>query len=452
VNRFKLSRRTLLRGAGAAIALPVLDAMLTDGGLYHGRAGAAASAPPVRLVTYFWPNGPRLGLWAPTTVGEIRHEHLNACNKQAFAPVAGKPDVLPHMTFITGVGSKIWLSGHSCAMMAAGDGTTDDHNNFGNWPTGETIDQIAAAKLGGSSRMSSLVLSGSDGTTGNDIGFCAISWKAGRAVAQYRDPKQVFKALFGDGAVAPAGSPAAAAAAERAAKRRKSVLDFVKADGARLNARLGAADKERVDEHLSSIRELEKQIFAPASGGAAGSACGTLVASDFAPRNLGNNFQASDREPVLARLLVMALKCEVTRVASYMLDNASGQKAYPGSPGGDHNLSHDAADDVIVTRTNVKLGYFAEFLRQAAAVKEGDRTLLDNMIVYCNSEVQDGKTHGRDKLPIILAGGAGGQLKGGRHLKFDGGVLNDVLSSVLNYAGVPTGKFGSVGTGPLPGV
>jgi hypothetical protein len=438
MNRSRMSRRTLLRGTGTAIALPLLEAMSPR---------RAHAAPPVRLVTWFWPNGTRASKWAPTATGSITASNLNACNK-VFGPEGGKRDLVPYLTFVSGIGSRLWRSGHSCAMMAAGDGGTDEHNNQGNWPTTATIDQICAERLGQGTRVPSLVMNATHG--GGTPGGAYLSWKDGsRPVLPHRAPLPVFALLFGAGAGAPATDTAAI---ERLAKRRKSVLDFVKADAQRVGARLGAADRARVDEHLQTLRELEKQIFATAQPGSAGVAsCGAPAQTGFDGR-LANGY-ASDREPLLLRLVALAYKCDLTRYASFMLDHAGGQKQYPGARAhGDHDMSHNGSDDDVVTVTNVKLGYLAAFLRELADTPEGDRTLLDNVIVYSTSDVDDGQKHGRSRLPTLLAGRAGGALKGGRHLTYSGPTLNDVMASVLTYAGVPTGKLGPAGTGPLPGL
>jgi hypothetical protein len=336
------------------------------------------------------------------------------------------------------------------AMFAAGDG--DQRSGYGNWPTTATIDQVVASKFGKETRFPSLVLSA--GWEAGPTARINISWQEGqRPITPIYNPTTLFKQMFG-GAMPPAGTPAAGGTdTARAAARRKSILDAVKEDGARLLARVGAEDKSRVQEHLEAIRGLEKEIADAKMTPAGGASCSAPPSTEFDRGILKSNLEASDREPLLIKLLVMAVKCDLSRYGSFMLDNASGQKSYPaaGSPGGDHDLSHGAPDDVIVKRTNVKLAYLASALRQLAALKEGDRPLLDNVIIYSNSEVFDGALHSRDHMPIIVAGGGGGRLKGGRYLRFERKPLNDLFSSLLSYAGVPTQRFGRIGDGPLAG-
>jgi hypothetical protein len=438
--RLRLSRRTLLRGAGVAIGLPVLDAMLTDRGLFHGRAQAA---PPVRLVTFFWANGPRGSKWAPSAVGALDASTLGPCMRDAFAPVAGKPDVLPYINVVTGLGADdTWKSGHSCAMMACGYGGGDDHNNFGNWPTAASIDQILAAKLGTTTRLPSLAVTPYKPYT--DLpGWAYLSWKdGGKPIPPYRSPKDVWALLVGPGAGAAAGDPGAAA---RAASRRKTLLDFIADDTKRLQARLGAADRARVDEHLASIAELERLLTAPAA--APGAGCSAPADPTGLPA-----------DEAFLKLIALAFRCDYTRYASFMLDTASGQRTFPADPtGGDHDLSHNADDDRIVKRTNIKLGYLASLMRDLASTPEGNGTLLDNSLIYCCSDVVDGKTHGREPsaaasgMAVVVGGRAGGALKAGRHLGFPKRRLTDLMSSLLTYGGVPTDKYGPNGAGPLPG-
>ena len=187
--RFKLGRRALLKGAGIGVALPLLDAMVTDRGFLHGTA-RAQTATPVRLVTFFWANGPRGSRWAPSQVGALSAGTLSASMSQAFAPVAGRPDIIPYLNVVTGLGAAdIWRSGHSCAMMACGYGTTDDHNNYGNWPTAASIDQLLADRFGSATRFPSLALSAPPTAYQTQPGWSYISWTAAaRGIPPSRDP------------------------------------------------------------------------------------------------------------------------------------------------------------------------------------------------------------------------------------------------------------------------
>ena len=464
---FKLGRRALLKGAGIGVALPLLDAMMTDRGLLHGTA-RAQSATPVRLVTFFWANGPRGSRWAPTQVGALSAGTLNSCMSQAFAPAAGRPDIIPYLNVVTGLGAMdVWRSGHGCAMMACGYGTTDDHNDYGNWPTAASIDQLLADRFGSATRFPSLALSAPPTAWQTPPGWSYISWTAAaRGIPPSRDPRQVFAQLFGTGAPAPAPTPApgptpppqtpANNAVLRAAARRKSVLDFVKDDGQRLSGRLGASDRVRLDEHLGAIRAWERQFMTPAP---TPMPPGMPTPAPLpVPATCGaQTMPTGENDVAMLKLIPMALACDQTRYVSFMLDVGSGQRSYPGSSGADHDLSHNAGDDVIIARTNAKLGYLANLLRDMAAVREGTGTLLDNSIVYSTSDVVDGRTHGREPsanegstgMPVVVAGRAGGRLRSGRHVRYDRRRLSDLMCSLLNYAGMPMDRYGSNGTGPL---
>jgi hypothetical protein len=434
VKPVRLHRRTVLRGAGISFALPLLDAMVTDDGLLHGPARAAV---PVRFFMFMWPNGPQGTEWAPSDA-KLTPSSLSPCMK-VFAPEAGRPDILPYLNVLGGIGAEAtWKSGHSCAMMACGHGTASDHNNSGNWPVTPTIDQLIAEKHAAATpRAPSLVL-GVNRAAYDTPGLSSISWRAGsKIIMPERNPKVVFDRLFSGGGQA--DDPAVA----EARRRRQSVLDFIREDGKRLGQRLGVADRAKVEEHMDAVRSFEQQYLKAPEGGAC---------QGEAP--------VGDVDKAMLKLIVMAFKCDITRVASFMLD-ASGQRKYPNSPGGgDHDLSHTHDKPAKVIRTNVKLKFLADALRDMAAHKEGGKTLLDNALVYSNSDVRDG-SHGRDPdrrrgfvgMPIVLAGRAGGALEAGRFVDSKTTrPLSDVLCSLLNYAGVRTEKYGANGTGPLAGL
>jgi hypothetical protein len=435
MSSFRLGRRALLRGAGASIALPLLDAMVTDGGFLVGRARAAT---PVRLLTFFWGNGTRGSMWAPPQVGELSASNLSIMQRP-FAPVAGKPDILPYTNIVTGLGnSDIWKSGHNAAMMAAGAGTADDHNNFGNWPTIATMDQVLAEKLGAQTKLPSMPIRiGGSGYGAGIPGWAGISWSsAGKMVTPYTDPKALLTLLFGSGD----GSAASVNAAAQLAARRKSLLDAVKDDGQRLSARLGTADRAKVDEHLAALREVEKLVMG--GGGASGASCGKPTQAE-----LGTGTDAQ-----MLKLIVLAFKCDLTRYASFQQDFGSGGRDYgDGVSGGDHHISHEGGDDQVIKRTQTKLGFVANLMRDMAAIPEAGKTLLDNAIIYANSDVKDGRAHDRNDMPVIVGGRAGGALQAGRHVRFSGRKLSDLFCSIINYAGMPLEKYGSNGTGPLAG-
>lgn len=440
-----LSRRAVLRGTGVAMSLPFLEAM----------SGRARAAPPVRLLVYFWPHGTRGSAWPLARTGDITSADLSQAT-QAFKGGAGAIDLVPHLTFVSGVGDiySQALASHQVSMVATAEGDGDARGDSGTLPTIASIDQVCAAKLGSATALPSLAVSAASNPNYN-IARTVLSWRGpNQPVTPYLKPVQVFNLLFaGGGAAAPADPDPAKMLA-----RDKSVLDAITADSQRLRARLGATDRRRLDDYDESVREIEKSLQSATGASNTTSACKAADASAFGSPAAQAGIEAGAVEGLLLKLVTLAFRCDRTRYASYLLEYPLGAKRWSaqGSPMGDHDLSHDMSggNPDVLHRTNLKLSYLASALRDMAAIDEGGSSLLDNVIVYANSENFDGNGHTRkDNQPIVLAGHAGGRLRGGRHVHFTPTrPLNDLLATVLTYAGVPTEQWGRMGTGNLAGV
>jgi hypothetical protein len=436
LGRRKISRRTLLRGAGVAMSLPLLEAMM----------GRSHAAPVVRLLVYFWPHGTSQKAWPLAKTGNITAADLSPAT-QVFKPGPGAIDLVPHLTFVSGVGDLHGHAGasHQCSMMATAEGDRDPRGDSGTLPLLPSIDQVCAMRLGAATALPSLSVSAAS-NPGFNVARTVLSWRGpNQPVTPYLRPAKIFQLLFG---MAPAGDQLRA--------RDKSVLDVVAADAKRLRARLGKIDQRRMDDYDQSVREIERSL--QGMGSSTSAACTSPDASAWGGDTAQAGIEAGPVEGMLLKLIVLAFRCDRTRYASYLLEYPLGAKRWSaqGSPMGDHDLSHDSngTNPAVVSRTNMKLSYLAAALREMASIDEGGSTLLDNTLVYSNSDNLDGNGHTRkDNQPIILAGHAGGRLRGGQHLQFTPArPLNDLLASVLTHVGVPTERWGKMGGGTLPGL
>ena len=445
---FLLSRRALLRGAGVAVALPVLDAMLDAKGLLGGAvAHAQGRTFPVRLITMHWPNGTVMSRWTPPDAGAAYtlSESLRPLGGFTLPDGAEVPAMRGDVNVISGLQNTVAPlgvtgGGHIRALGAFGNGMPMQMASAG----GVSVDQVAAGALGTATRFPSIPVAVQPAETANWDGASAaifnnLSWAGlDRPVPADRDASVLFNRLF--------TTPGSSSAAERAALYRRSVLDYVGADISRLGTRLGAVDHRRLDEHLTSIRELERQASV------ATAACTLATAPNHPEALAGDEFAR-----LMMRLLVMAMRCDLTRYASFQLYHPGNLYPWLGPAWTNlerHGLSHRTdpeANDLIVIATQYNVQQFAYLCSLLKAAPEGDGSMLDNALVYVTSEVSEGSTHTYTDMPVLLGGKGGGRVVTGRHVRYAGDpTFNDMFVSMLNYAGVPTTTFGYDGHGPLP--
>lgn len=445
IRRFRLGRRAMLRGAGlggVSIALPMLDAMMTDREWVY-RGARAAGPLPVRLLTFFFPCG-----WTGCCRYDETTITARALSETSLKQFAGSIVAINNV-------SKQALAQSSTA--EGGGGHADLHGTFATgFPVdrsgagGPSIDCIAAAWYGGDTKYRSIAVAlGEPFSLQHDT----MSWSARQTpVPADRDPQKLFNKLFKDQAP-PVG----------ARDYRKSMLDYVRADLARLNGRLGASDRMRLDQYLSNLRDLEQALFmqTPLSCTAPG-----------APPGGGASDMSKTRAQTLIRLLVTALQCDLTRYGSFQLcSSANGRQfpwlglgnvgghidpADPASPfhSGHHGLSHQsdpASLDMLIKICFDEIDDFAYMLDLMQKATEGSGNLLQSSIIFLSNECQNG-AHLTTDMPVLVAGGAGAKLKGGRSIDARGKSYSSVLCSVLNYAGVVTDKFGYFNDPPLAGL
>jgi hypothetical protein len=422
------------------MALPLLDAMGPQ------RALAQAAAPPKRFLSFYVPNGMHMPAFTPTTTGS---DYALTPILQPLAPY--KSDVLV-------------LSGlDNYAASAQGDGPGDHARGTGCFMTcahpvktegadisiGISADQVIAQAIGDQTRFSSLEL-GCDGgasTGGCDSGYsCAysrnISWAGpSTPLPKETNPRALFDRLFSG--IDPSQT------AEQIARRtlyRKSIIDFVKADANSLITRLGQSDRHKMDEYLTGIRELEERLDSVDTG----PQCTPMERPTGVPADF------RDHVHLMVDLAVLAMQCDLTRVASFMLGNGGSGRVYGflGIAEGHHQISHHQGDAALQSQLQTidvwEVEQLAYLLGKMKAIDEGGTSLLDNSLVFFSSEIEDGNSHSHNNLPVILAGGGGGAMNTGRHLSFTGDTpLANLFVNVIQTMGVNATTFGDDGTGPL---
>ncbi|HEX7899263.1 MAG TPA: DUF1552 domain-containing protein [Planctomycetota bacterium] len=422
-----MNRRTLLRGAGVAIGLPWLEAM------------AAVDKPPVRLMFVYAPGGFLMKDWLTTTLEPL-----------------DPSDVL----ILSGLDSRNGEeggNGHPAACAPWLSSAPINKRDAGGYCTELSVDQILARRLGESTRLASLEL----GTQDNPVAIHTsnISWRApGSPMGKEVHPRAVFSRLFGD----PKGD-----------KYRKSVLDFARDGASRLRESVGAADRHKMDEYLDSVRSIEKRIqFVEKNNPAPPPKVEWLekLPDDAAPRAKGAAPGIPIREHIemLSELVALGFQADSTRVVTFMYGNEDTFPALPEIGAADHHgLAHAAwfaysreartAEEAAAVEGHKKVDRwkverFAHLLRKLKAIREGDGTLLDNCLILFGSGLSWGGGHLRTDLPLVLAGGGGGQVRPGRRLRFPKGTpLPNLYLSMLDAAGVKLDRLAD-STGRLPGL
>jgi hypothetical protein len=431
----QISRRSVLKGAGTLMSLPLLDAMLTSNGL----AAEATAAAPIRTAYLFTPNGVIMPSWTPEKDGT---DYELSETLKPLEPFKSEINVLSGLAQDNG--------------RAKGDGPGDHARSASSFLTGAhpvktagadirvgvSADQVAAEAIGSQTRLPSLEIGIERGrSSGNcDSGYScayssAISWKTEHTpMAKEIVPQLVFDRLFGT----EQGTPEERA---RRAKYRRSILDLVADDAGRLSKTLGQTDRRKLDEYFTSVREIETRIEQAQKSA-------ELEKPDFEiPEGIPSDLTQHIR--LMYDLLVMAFRTDSTRIATFMLANEGSNQRYSpvGVKQGHHQLSHhrDKEDMVADLRKidHYLIEQFAYFLQKMSDTKEGEGTLLDNSMIVYGSGLGDGNRHRHDDLPIVLAGRGGGTIQPGRHIRYEQETpLNNLFLAMLHRVGANVENFG----------
>ena len=321
---------------------------------------------------------------------------------------------------------------------------------------GVSVDQVAAQQIGHHTKLPSLELGCQPGRQAGscDSGYsCAyssnISWRSeSTPMPKEVDPRSVFDRLFAD-PNAPASDASPLPWRER---HRRSVLDFALADAKRLQANLGSSDKRKIDEYLTSVRELEQRLGRDVDDE-------TLVAEGqplARPKGVPGDFGTHAR--LMGDLMAMAFQLDLTRICTFMLADAGSNRNYRmiDVPEGHHQLSHHGNDDEKVNKLasidRFHIQQFAYLLQKLKSIPEGDGTLLDNSMIMYGSAISDGNRHRHNDLPVLVAGRGQGTIDTGRHIRYDDDTpLMNLYLALLERAGVEVDQLGD-STGILSGL
>jgi Protein of unknown function (DUF1552) len=431
VTKKAISRRTILRGLGATVALPLLDAMLP--------AFAAAPTPVRRLGVVYHPNGVIYDKWLPTGIG---------ADFQLSPTLAGLQPFRDKLIVVTGLASD--------QAEALGDGGGDHSRAGGTYLTGVhvkktdsavengiSMDQIAAKTFERDTQLSSLQMTADDNSmVGScDLGYsCAysstLSWLTPTLpLMAENNPRVLFERMF--------GSSDSTDSRVRAARlsQDKSLLDSVGDRVNQLQQKLGRADNRKVSDYLASLRDVERRIQKAEEQSA------KEMPEVLQPAGIPDNFEQHVR--LLYDLQLLAYQSDLTRVITFMYGREQTGRPYPqiGVPEPHHPVTHHQNDPAKMEKcTRIQrhhIGLFAEYLEKLRNTPDGDGSLLDHVIILYGAGISNSDRHTHGPLPTLLLGGGAGALKGGRHLVYpEHTPLTNLQLTLLNKLGVPAEKLG----------
>lgn len=429
ITKKHLARRTFLRGVGAAIALPFLDSMVAA----QTPLSATPAMPKPRFLGIYVPHGATMNRWTPAGEGvgfefseilqplENFRDRINIVSN-LYHPAAASPESDANADHARS--APVYLSG-----------ALPNDNEPGAMVT---LDQLLAERIGQDTPLPSMELAIENVALSCPGGYgCSflntISWRNGTPLPMENSPQVVFERLFGDGSNAEL----------RLARKQedRSILDSVVDKVAGLQATLDAGDRARLSEYLENIREIERRIELAQQQ--------SVEAADIpdAPVGIPESFDAHLK--LMFDLQLLAWRAEITRVATLMYGKDLSATSYPesGVRDGFHGASHHSNDPARmatfarINRYHIEtLAYFLQQLRESP---DGEGNLLDNSVVLYGSSMSNGNEHNHDPLPVLVAGGAGGKLQGGRHIVTPPQTpMSNLLLALLDTLGVPASRFG----------
>ncbi len=432
-----LPRRTMLRGLGTVMALPLLDAMLPSSLLR-----AQPSAKPVhRFLTFYVPNGMAMEYWSP------KEEGSGFALSPILEPLAPFRN---QMLVLSGIKAN-WNYIHAGASGSFLTGTTRGGRNEVEIVADVSMDQLLARRFARETQVASLELAidapaNAGACTGNlsCVYTHTLSWRSPTQPLPVEwNPRAVFEKLFGD------GGTTGRAAREARLRQHKSILDSVSGKLADLKRELGPQDRGKVDEYSEAVRDVERRIQrAEEQSGRA------ELPTMEQPQGVPPVFE--DHLALMVDLQVLAFQSDLTRVISFMLGKEQSARPYPqiGVPEAHHPLSHHENDPALIAQMSKINRYhtqlFAQYLVKLRATPDGDGSLLDHMTILYGSGISNSTRHSGDNLPLLVMGGGAGRLKGGRHIKYaNTPTMANLLVTLMDKLDVPVERLGG-STGKLP--
>jgi len=443
VTKKHMSRRTVLRGLGTALSLPLLDSMVPA----QTPLLKTAANPEIRLGLCFIPHGAVMANWTPAAEG------ADFKLSRTLTPVEPFKD---QIVVVSNLAHKMAAPGgpgdnggdHTRSPAVFLNGVHPKRTDGADIQAGVTIDQIAAQKIGQQTPLPSLELATEDfsGLVGScDVGFsCAymntISWRTPTTPLPMEiNPRVVFTRLFGDGANAE----------ERLQRidEQSSILDAVMGQVKHLEGRLGPSDRNRISDYLDTVREIERRIQLSEKQNAS-----STLAVPASPTGIPDDHQ--EHSKLMFDLMTLSFQANITRVSTFMMAREVSYRTFPmlGISEGFHPASHHQNNpDRLENLTKINtyhVSLMAYFLGKLKATPDGDGNLLDHSLILYGSGMSNSNVHNHAPLPVFVAGGAAGRMKGGRHLKYpDGTPMANLLLTILDKAGVPQDRVGdSTGT------
>lgn len=433
----KSNRRTLLRGAGVALALPWFESLAPKVIAAASGNTVSGNTMPQRMAFMFVPNGVHLPDWTPKRMGYgFDLPHILS----PLAPVQDDLTVISGLTHDKGRANGDGAGDHARSASVFLTGAQPRKTAGENIRSGVSVDQVAAQAAGHETRFASLELGCESGrSAGNcDSGYsCAyssnVAWSSDtNPVAKETNPRLVFERLFGGGA-----APGANKDADRRMALRKSILDFVSEDARGLQSKLGGSDQQKLDEYLSGVRAVERRIER-ADNDPTISVDIDYPVPKGTPRDYGEHIR------LMCDMMVLAFQTDRTRIATCMLADAGSNRSYRhiNVSDGHHDLSHhrgDAAKHAKIRDINrFHVAQLSYFLQKLKSTPDGDGNLLDNTMICYGSAISDGNRHNNENLPIVLAGHGGGMIDTGRHVRVAPETpMCNLFMSMLDRFGTP---------------
>ncbi len=435
ITRKAIPRRTVLKGIGAGLALPLLDGMVPAFAAIRN----SAAAPVRRFGVFYVPNGMAMKHWTPNTDG------LGFESTRLLSHLDAYRDQMTVLTGLNGVPSNAGVHASAATRFLTGVTPARTESNL---RAGVSVDQLIARETARHTQLGSLelALDSRDVSGSCDVGFSCtytsnISWRNETTpLLGENNPRAVFEQLFGD-----SGSTDAATRLDRIRKDR-SILDSVSDKIGALRRGLGPADQVRVNEYLEAVRDVERRI---------------RMAEAQSDRELPEVVQPAgipatygEHANLMSDLLLLAYQTDLTRVGTYMMAREISGRTYPeiGVPDSHHPTSHHRDDPTLYEKiakiNEYHLSLFAYFLEKARATPDGDGSLLDNMMVLYGAGMSDSNRHDNKGLPLVLVGGGGGKLHAGGHLRYEDTSISNLHLTVLDKMGVRVDKM-SDATGRL---
>jgi hypothetical protein len=429
----QLSRRWFLGGAGALIALPSLE-------LFAARSARSQTMPPPqRLVIYFLPNGRMPASWVP---GQLGKDFTLPTASASLAPFKNQ------LLFMSGLFHTAGATSTAAGDHARGTGTlltSTTLSNFNQLTNDISIDQAVVKALEPTTRFPSLQWGAGEPSACDFGASCTytqtISWAVpGRPLSPLTDPLTAFNQLFG-------GTSEGATAEQQAIRRESlgSVLDYALGDANQLSQRLGKRDQAKLDEYLTAVRQLEMRLQSPVGACEVGP-----------PPGAGLAYQ--ERVIAFNDLMVLALRCDQSRVVTFQIENGLSSRSHPfiDAIGGHHALSHDgspAGRAALLRLETWQCEQAADFATKLQAAKDVDgSSLLENTALLLLPDMGDGNPHDHTNLAPALLGSCRGAIDSGKVVDFKGAPLGNLYVTLLQAMGAPNKTFGQDGTAILPGV